>query len=331
MDRTEVIAISKIATLICEEKIIRTDDNSVWDKILSNAGQSELYERYEENLQPYTYNGKYQNPNRRFNEFFTAIKTILKTVYLESEDSGEFQKLIEAIVDAIDFNLILEGDHEELEEGNYYYNFKQYMERVDDRLARIAMETMAVPAYKELVLNLNILNLDIQFENRKLKLRPLTEDVEHANQTTSVIMDWLKRDHSAIADVYKEALESYSNGQPVSCIASCRIIMTGLFSESKDEQTKWANGLLNVSTDQNIQNVTAKDIIDNKANRNFNYPRFRSIYSLYVMTCDLGAHNLEGPIVDGSVQREVATMNDALLCLRMTQDVLLWVKATKQR
>lgn len=28
---------NKIATLISDEKIIRTDDNSVWDKILSNA------------------------------------------------------------------------------------------------------------------------------------------------------------------------------------------------------------------------------------------------------------------------------------------------------
>ncbi|WP_405078674.1 hypothetical protein ACI48J_13580 [Paenibacillus chitinolyticus] len=63
MDWAEVIAISKIATLVSEQKIIRTDDNSVWDKILSSAGQSELYDHYKENLLPYTYNGKYQNPN----------------------------------------------------------------------------------------------------------------------------------------------------------------------------------------------------------------------------------------------------------------------------
>ncbi|WP_405078675.1 hypothetical protein ACI48J_13585 [Paenibacillus chitinolyticus] len=212
-------------------------------------------------------------------------------MYLESEENGEFQKLIEAIFDSIDFNLILIGDLESLEEGYYYKNFKQYMERIDDRLAKIAIENMATLAYKEFILNLNILNLNIQYENHKLQLRPLPEDVEHANQTTNVIMSWLKRDHPAIADAYKEVLESYSNGHPASCISNCWAIMTGLFSESKDEQTKWANGLRNVSTDQNIENVTVKDIIGNRANRSFNYPRFRLMYSLYVMTCDLGSNN----------------------------------------
>lgn len=46
------------------------------------------------------------------------------------------------------------------------------------------------------------------------------------------------------------------------------------------------------------------------------------------MTCDLGAHITEGNIDDGVVDSEVASMEDALWVLRMTEDMLIWLFQT---
>ncbi|AOZ94913.1 hypothetical protein [Paenibacillus crassostreae] len=335
MDSTDIIAISKIASLIEEEKIIRTNNNSVWDKILSNAGQRKLYVEYQHNLNPFTYYNHRPNENPKFREFFTAIKSILQTVYLESSDNGEFQKLMEAIVQSIDFDIILMGDVTSVKGGFDYDTFKDFMENVHEIRAVETLAERATPAFKEFRLNLNILNLDLQFENKKLTLRHLTEDIDNSNKKASIVMEWLTTLYPLISKSYKEALENYSAGNPSACIFSCRNIITGIFSELKDDDTSWITGLQKISTDVNIKNIVAKNIPQGSANvkmifdnvQQFKYPRFMVIYSLYSLTCDLGAHTHEAPKMGGVLHPEITTMNDALLCLRMTQDVLLWVKS----
>ncbi|MGK9486420.1 hypothetical protein [Bacillus tropicus] len=75
MDRlVEIIAVSKIATVISNQTIIKTNENSKWDRVLSNAGQSSLYSEFSTSLEPYYFNGGFKNENPSFEQFFSSIK-----------------------------------------------------------------------------------------------------------------------------------------------------------------------------------------------------------------------------------------------------------------
>ncbi|OXM83698.1 hypothetical protein [Paenibacillus rigui] len=337
MDTFNEIALSRIATIIDKKQIIRTRNNATWDRILSNSGQSDLYETYSSFLKPYSYNGQYQNNNPRFDEFFSAIKNILKTVYANGENTDKFIILISSIVDEIDLNDLFDREIDDLlhnKSRGFYFSLSDFFkDNSDEEGLNLIMES-SVADYQELLHNLHILNLDISFTNSKLILRPFTE--QSGNRNTSLLVDWLNETYPEIGRSYKEAVENYISGQPVPCLSSCRNVITGIFSEFKDDGNKWVKGLQKLSTDTFIEKViTPNNIVQGSANKNiifddqtkqFNYPRFTLFYNLYSLTSDLGAHINEAPKIDGVLFPEVATLNDALLGLRMTEDVLIWVK-----
>ncbi|MDK8643451.1 hypothetical protein [Niallia taxi] len=61
MDKFEDIALSRIASILDRQSILITDSNNKWNKILSNAGQSDLNKKYSRSLNPYYYNGNWEN------------------------------------------------------------------------------------------------------------------------------------------------------------------------------------------------------------------------------------------------------------------------------
>ncbi|CAG7610940.1 hypothetical protein PAESOLCIP111_01310 [Paenibacillus solanacearum] len=337
MDNFDEIALSRIATIINKKRIVRTHNNATWNRILSNAGQSGLYEAYSSLLNPYSYNGSYQNENHKFDEFYTAIKNILKAVYSNGENTDKFVILISSIVDEMDLMDLFDGDINELmprRSRGYFDSLDDYFKDVSDEDGLKFIKENAVTDFREFLQNLHILNQDIIFTKGKLQLKPFTEQSNTRNP--SLLVDWLNDYYPEIGRAYKEAVENYINGQAVPCLSSCRNVITGIFSEFKNDGNKWVKGLQNLSTDRNIENVvTPNNIVQGSANKNivfddqtkqFNYPRFTLFYDLYSFTSDLGAHNTEAPKINGVLYPETTTLNDALLGLRMTEDVLIWVK-----
>ncbi|QIC05499.1 hypothetical protein GOP56_07790 [Brevibacillus sp. 7WMA2] len=345
MDTIEDISLSRIATIISKNSIIRTVNNTKWDRVLSNAGQSELFNKYNYALTPSFfnhYNGRdYENDNPRFSEFYSAIKAILKTVYNHGKNSEAFTKLIGTIIEEIDIMDVLNEEVAENLRGNDWI-YENPLEEIfkgcsnDQCLEKINKE--AKKDYHELVHNLHVLNLDISYSNYQLVLRPFThQGASELNRNPSLLMDWLETEFPIVAKSYKDALEAYVKGLSVSCIANCRNIITGIFDNSKDDETRWLKGLQKLSTDTYIENVSSpRHIIDNVAkkelglvNVDFKYSRFRTIYQLYSLSSDLGPHINEGPMIEGVHYPEKATMNDALWILRMTEDLLIWIKEVK--
>jgi hypothetical protein len=341
MDTIEDVSLSRIATIISNRNIIRTVNNAKWDRVLSNAGQSDLFNKYQYALTPdiyRSYNGRdYKNDNERFSEFYSAIKAVLKKVYNNGQNPEGFTKLMGCIIEEIDIMDLLNEDLQyELGKKTRYFNplehiFKEYS---DDKCLEV-IQNEAKKEYHDLVHNLHILNLDIGYSNYQLVLRSFTQQgAGELNRNPSLLMSWLETEFPAVALSYKEALENYIKGYPVSCISTCRNIIVGIFDNSKENETKWLKGLQKLSTDTYIENVTApKHIIDGSANKQlgllnvkFNFSRFRTIYQLYSLSSDLGPHINEGPMIEGDVYLEQATMNDALWILRMTEDLLIWIK-----
>ncbi|MDK8643450.1 hypothetical protein [Niallia taxi] len=184
--------------------------------------------------------------------------------------------------------------------------------------------------FKVLKNNLKIFNFDITYskEEEALILSPFTVTTPELKRESSSILSWLDKKFPNIGKIYKEAVDNSIAGESVSCISNCRNIITGIFSEYKDDGNRsWVAGLQKVSSDTNIHNVRTPNNIHqgsaNIENGEFKYPRFQVIYRLYTLVSDLGAHSTEAPKIDGKLCPEITTSHDALWCLRMTEDVLL--------
>lgn len=335
MDNLDEISLSRIATILNKQTILPTNNNSLWERILSNAGQSELYMRFSSSLNPYSYNGRWQNDNPVFNEFYSAVKSILKIVYSNGDNLEEFNLLISSIVEEININNIFEDDLVD-RFGYEYWNLDEYFKRTSDEECIRFIKEESKNDFQVLLNNLNILNLDFTYSNGKLKLIPFTEQFTQISRNPSLLVEWLNNNYPPIANLYQEAIENYIDGEPISCISNCRNIITGLFSHFKDDGNKsWVKGLQKLSTDTNIENINVpNNIMQGSANKNipfetdneFKYSRFKLFYQLYSLTSDLGPHISEAQKIGGVLYPENTTLNDALLSLRMTEDVLIWVK-----
>lgn len=340
MDTIEEITLSKIAAILTRDDIFKIYDNSTWERILSIAGQSKLFNRFEEELRPYIYKGTWKNPNPQFDECYTAINRILKTLYIERKSKEELYLLIDSIVKEFELrHILLESYIDEVYES-FGYHAEEIQRELADKSPEIAINFILGNAKSDLLdfrKCLHILNLDLTYEKNKLGIKPFNfQGALELERKDSILLEWLKVKNPIIADLYIEALENYIAGNSVSCISICRNIIVGICEGDKEDETKWLKGLQKISTDTYIQHVQVpKNIIDNSANRalginngGFNFARFKLIYYLYSLSSDLGSHTSEGPKIDGVVHTEVTSLEDALWILRMTEDFLLWYKQT---
>ncbi|MBE5105121.1 hypothetical protein IGI01_07415 [Bacillus thuringiensis] len=339
MDRLEVIALSKIATVITNQSIIKTNDNSKWDRVLSNAGQSSIYRNYSSSLEPYYFNAGFKNENPYFEQFYSAIKTILHEVYQNGDNAEEFILLMGNIVEEIKIEDLFDDACVVFLPKKYQRSYNPigdlFKERTYEECEKFIIKN-AISDFHLLKNNLNVLNLDIYYKEGRLYLKPFTEQSNQVLRNTSILVEWLDNNYPAVAKLYQEAIENYIAGNSISCISNCRNIITGFFSHYKNDGNRsWTKGLQKISTDTNIQNVPApNNIVQGSANNKivfegsneFKYPRFSLIYSLYTLTSDLGAHTAEAPKIGGVLYPEKTTLSDALLCLRVTEDVLIWSK-----
>lgn len=150
--------------------------------------------------------------------------------------------------------------------------------------------------------------------------------------------EWLHNSYPNVYDSYQSALNAYSNGDLGASIESCRTTLTGLFSKFKGvpfQNGKWLLGLATLTGDftgtapsdisqmneikNEINNLGNKDI-SNFFGENLNgkYKKTKAIYSIYSMLSDYGTHREEGTV-------EIPTAEDALMMIRITTDILVWV------
>lgn len=331
-----MIALSKIATVLNNQVVLPTTNNSMWERILSNAGFSHHYSSHHKRLDPISYSGFYPNKNPEFTEFYSAIRTIFSSVYNSGRSVERLQTLFSEIVSEIN---ILNVFKEDYWEDNLYvddFEIEEKLRRSSDESIQSFIIEGANEDFKTLVNNFNVFNLDVKFADGKLKVIPFTNQTTNTPRNPSSIDSWLIREYPELSKLYKEAIENYIAGENVSCISNCRNIITGLFSHFKDDgDNRWFKGLLNLSTDTHIENVKApyniiKGTADNgilfQTDHRFEYSRFKLFYQLYSTTSNLGPHITEGPKIDGTLYRETVSNYDALLCLRMTEDTIVWVK-----
>ena len=126
--------------------------------------------------------------------------------------------------------------------------------------------------------------------------------------------------------------DAYTQGNSGFCIESCRTCIVSLFSKYKGTENfaKWMRGVYNISGDNATATVTdldkalkadlrKEDLADFfNENREGKLTKTKTIYMIYSMMSDYGTHRNENII-------ELPTIQDALFCLRLTDNILFWV------
>lgn len=334
MDNIKDIALSKIADVLsCNELILR--EKYIWQKILLNSGLHELYEEYKFQIIMEEKSEGYEIYFTQNNRCYPALIEIFNNI---RDDNKLLVNFLNSIVEKFNIHYIFD---EEI--GNKIVRSNR--RNVDDFDITDYLKKLSVVDKNNLInnfgsisfnifrSNINILGYDVNIdEYNQLKIMPYTF-TNQKSKDVSLISQWLLNDYPNVFESYEDAIKSYGLGDNVACLTHCRNIITGIFSINKEEQTKWLMGLHKCcSKDKNIANLKPSEIPDtkynahsSKVNNRYQYPRFNTIYQLYSYLSDLGPHIREGNKVEDKVDCEEVDSSDALLGLRMTEDVLIWL------
>jgi hypothetical protein len=332
VQRSEKIAIAEITSVLSKGELIDPKSNpDVWPDILRRAGFPELAKQKEALLVPFTYNGGFTNPNPRFDRISSTLFDIL--IYISQPhpfsdnnmlDVHEFLKTVVEEIDPLTtIKAELVGTEARIFDDEIKLN-----EKKKNILSQIESNpelwnSHGILPFKKFLRAIRVLSLDIKIVDGQFALRPLTTGVANRDEDTSSLEAWLQNQHPEVHGAYLDAINNYIEERPGSCIADCRVALTGLFSNYTNMKD-WFNGVLQLTPDSyndaekilKIKNAAV--ILQDKAEEGATFPRFKLVYRAYALYCELGPHRTEGV-------EEEPTINDALWCLRILEDVMIWV------
>lgn len=336
MDSAQKIAIAELASILSKNDLINPYKRAeVWPDILRRAGFSSLAKVNEVFLTPYIYSGTYENDNPRFNKRYSAIYSIFTKFYEDEDpfsddyitDLDSIRTLLRTIVEEIDPLNTVACKIDEFEDqlwerlGKSETAVEKKKREILDNIENDSLlwENYGTDSFRRFIRALRILSFDVKIEKGLLVLRPLTTGVAERERDISSLESWLMRSHPEVLRAYSDALNNFQEGRPGSCISDCRVALTGLFSNYADTE-KWFNGVLKLTPDtyrdeeKVLRLKDASKIMQDKLEGDF--PRFKVVYRIYSLYCELGSHRTEGV-------EEEPSMNDALWSLRLLEDVFV--------
>lgn len=298
MNEKEII-LAKIADVFNENGVLPMGQgNGNFKARLRCAGLNDLYEKYSEYLEPYTYNisngREYQNNAPKYNVFL-GLDSIFSELYLNSRED-DLLKLLKELVKSINYNYLKEYDKDLLQEIKRLYN---------------------------------LLGIELKFEWDKIKVTVVTNSNLNIIKEQFSVEKWLNTNYRDVYNSYEAAIDSYTNGHSGACIESCRTTLTSLFTFYQGDGYNWYRGVYNVVEDTEkftiadltraINKITTRDLAEFfEENKEGKLTKTRAIYAIYSMLSDYGTHR-------GENSKESPTLNDALFMLRLTENILFWV------
>ena len=277
------------------------------------VGLAKYYDKYSECFDPFWYNNwngrVYENSNDQYNVFF-GLDSVFTDLYRESKHD-DIIKLLAELPKSFNVHFITE---------NLLDKFSE--------LQRL---------YELLGLHIEMVG-DCDDDTAKFEVSAFTKsNIDRVDEMFSVEA-WLNTNYSEVYEAYESAIDSYKNGSAGACIESCRTCIVSLFSkfQGTEEFATWLRGVFTVSGDSN--NSTLDDLVTmkNKLNKSSvdlatffdenkcgKLAKTKAIYTIYSMMSDYGTHRNESSV-------EIPTIEDALLCLRFTETILIWVYSKKK-
>lgn len=286
VDSENEIALAKLSDLLGNYYNDVIKENGDAESLLRCSGISSLLQKYGNNLNPHTFNNGFKNENINF-----SPKDSINKICLEISDNKEvlFKFLNEFISRVVlfsedDINLI-----------NNYLEILGYKLNIEKKLD------------------------DYSYEVHNYSLSTYTDgSFDRQDDISSYLHNALSSYSDTLLTLYNNAIFEYANSKYVSCITNCRILLEKTFKKLDSENNDFYKGVLAATnekalpkTDTPRESKTA--IFRYWLENNSGFNRFRFIATLYSVTSGLGAHVEEDP-----------SKEDALLCLRATEDILIW-------
>lgn len=284
-------------------------------EILRCCGLAELYEEYSELLEPYIYEfsrGRtWENPSPTFN-LFIGLDNIFSDLYEKKDNEGIVRILVEVVK---------------------HFNPK-YIKKLNPDI--YSLNEDLYNSFKQLSNLYNVfgLQLIIDYDKERFEVAHFTQGIGERVKDVLLVEDWLKQKSPIAYDAYISAIQSYQSSRAGASIESCRTVLTSIFSLYRGTQSfaKWTGGVAICSdeisespTKENLKELTSsikklKAELSDFFGENYDgdFKKTRAIYSIYSMMSDYGTHRGEGSI-------QVPKLRDALMILRMTEDILIWI------
>ncbi|BFN04355.1 hypothetical protein [Clostridium tetani] len=285
IDFQEKIVLAKMSKLLAKYSCGVISENGDGESLLKCSGLSSFVDKYIEHLTPYCFNGQWKNDNPKFNAGL-AINEICSKISSNKKALGMFLNEFLSRINEID-----EDDID---------NFRNYLEVLGYKLNVKKERTYHGYIYK-------------------YSLSPYTEGAFERQDDVSYLVDMLNQSNSDLTTYYTEAISTYGNIEYQGCIGNCRTLLEKFFANLDTIDKDYAKGILEATKEtapagiSTTPKLSIKGIfeywIDNK--KGFN--RYRLFVTAYSLMSGLGPHG-----------EEVPSKEDALLCLRITEDILIW-------
>ena len=298
--QNKYVVLARIADIISRKRAVPVPMNSTYESILKCAGLSCYWDKYCEKLMPYYYrtaNGRtYENPNEQY-DIFAGINGIFEELVSNSCNDDIILVLTE-IAKRINVSWTIENEE----------------------------------IFEQLIRLYEIVGLSLSVKDEEIRVGAYTNSVSDRFKESGMLENWLSKVHAGVYECYEAAIDAYKDGHAGLCIESCRTCIVTLFEQYKGTEAfaKWIRGVYNFSeengktTIEDLNKALKKDLKKEDIadffieNRNGAIKKTKAIYSIYSMLSDYGTHR-------GEDHEEKPSMDDALLSLRFTESILVWV------
>ena len=156
-------------------------------------------------------------------------------------------------------------------------------------------------------------------ESNRYSLAPYIEGIIERQNDVSYLTLMLRTNYSELAPYYEDAISTYGNSEFKSCIEACRRLIEKLFNKLDIEGNEFGKGVLKATNEtvpipsKNTPKLTSKGIFEYWISEKKGFNRYRLIITMYSLLSGLGTYG-----------EEIPNKEDALLCLRISEDILLW-------
>ena len=308
MNNDQEIILAKISAVYDKPPFVKMETGQM-EMILKCVGLGAYYDKYREYLEPYWYNGRFQNPVESY-RIFVGLNSIFEDL-LNERKGDEIISLLTELGNYIPGTILSD-------EARFAADFNKLRQLYN-------------------LMGLQIVSMEVDEYSSKFQVEPYLNEGNQIIQSFGMER-WLKSKYQDVYEAYESALNSFSSGDLGAAIESCRTALTGIFSKYKGvpfQKAKWMLGMATLTGDftgtqsadasemtsikNEIEAMGKRDIADFfEENLEGSYKKTKAIYSIYSMLSDYGTHRLEGTV-------EVAKNEDALMMIRMTTDILVWI------
>ncbi|MGL4911032.1 MAG: hypothetical protein ACRC3Y_01240 [Romboutsia sp.] len=285
IDSQEKIVLAKMAKLLTKYSNRVIKENGDGKSLLECSGLSSLVDEYNAFLTPYSFNGQWKNDNSTFN----AGQAINEICYKISSNKKALSMFLNEFLSRID-----KIDSEDI------CSFENYLEILGFKLD-----------IKE--------KYDFYGTKYEFSLSNYIDGVNERQKDVSYLLNMINEKNNGLITYYEEAISTYGNAEYQGCISNCRVIFEKIFAALDTVNNDYAKGIL-ISTKESVPvgssttpKMSSKGIFTYWLENKKGFNRYRLFVTMYSLMSALGSHG-----------EEIPTKEDALLTLRVTEDILIW-------